>query len=382
MKEPANGFEFLEQLRQANGKPIQDYTRLSHYLDNKAREKGVPVHAQIELTPLCNFDCKMCYVHLNANQLNGRSVLSVDEWKELIHQAWEAGMLHTTLTGGECLAYPGFEDIYLYLHSLGCDVSVLTNGYLLNEKWIQFFADHKPLHIQVTLYGWNDDVYERVTGERAFSRVADNIRKAIDAGLSITVTVTPSTFLGEDVLETVRVAKKLCEDVTVSSALFTPREETGRSKQDDNAETDIYIRIYQLLNELDGRKTKEIDVDKLPPTGGEIPECVGCGLHCGGGRSSFVLNWKGIMMPCNRMSMIHADALSEGVPASWKKVNEAANNWPRVPECERCPYVKVCNNCAGNMLRFANPGELPVKLCEQTKQFVSHGVRTIPECEE
>ena len=380
MDEPVNGFDYLRQLREKNGKKTQNYRDLSRYLDFRAREKRVPIHGQFELTPLCNLSCKMCYVHLDPHQLNGRSVLPVETWKDLMYQAWSAGMIHVTLTGGECLVYPGFEELFLYLHGLGCDVSILTNGVLLDDRRIAFFKEHTPARIQITLYGWNDDVYERVTGRRAFRTVEENARKAIMAGLPVSLNVTPNNFLGEDVLETVRFAKSLAKGVTVNSAIFTPQEDTGRSAQRDDPEQELYLRIYQLIDELDGTEIRKIDESRLPPVGGSH-ECAECGLRCGGGRSSFVMNWKGEMLACNRMNMIHADALKDGFTAAWAKVNGEANSWPRVPECEECPYYQVCNNCMGNVLQYAEPGKQPVKLCEQTLYFVKNGVRHIPECE-
>ena len=167
MEERMDGFDLLERLREQNGKEVQRFSNLTRFLSFKAREKGIPFSGQFELTPLCNFDCKMCYVHLNPEQINGHSVLSVDSWKDIIHQAVEAGMVKAALSGGECLVYPGFKELFLYLHSLGCEVSVLTNGYLLDDDRIRFFQEHMPSRIQITLYGWNEDVYERVTGQRA-----------------------------------------------------------------------------------------------------------------------------------------------------------------------------------------------------------------------
>ena len=381
MTEPKNGFEFLKQLRENNGKQIQNFRALSHFLDSKAREKGVPINGQFELTPLCNFSCKMCYVHLNADQLNGRSVMTVSAWKNLMHQAWEAGMLHATLTGGECLAYPGFEELYLYLKELGCEVNILTNGYLLDEERIRFFTEHKPAILQITLYGWNDDVYERVTGRRAFRTVIENTRKAMEAGLPVTLNVTPNRYLGEDIFETIRLGHSLCKSFTVNSSVFDPREETGRSGQQDDPETEQYIQIYRLLNELNGREIREIDEDKLPPAGGPDHECAESGLRCGGGRSSFVMTWEGVMMPCNRMNMIRADAVKEGISKAWSIINQGVKTWPRVPECDGCPYNSVCNKCTAYLLRFAEPGKLPKELCERTKSFVRRGVCQIPECE-
>ena len=381
MTEPTNGFEYLELLREKNGKQLQTFKALSRFLDFKAREKNIPVFGQFELTPLCNFGCKMCYVHLNQEQLKGRAILTVDVWKDLIYQACKNGMIHATLTGGECLTYPGFDELFLYLQELGCEVGVLTNGFLLDEQRIGFFQEHRPSVIQVTLYGWNDDVYERVTGQRSFGIVVENTRKAIEAGLPVRVNITPSIYLGEDILETVRLGKSLSKAFMVSSGVFAPRKDTGRSQQQDNLETEMFIRIYQLIKEMDGDEVIEVDEDKLPPTGSACHECTEYGLQCGGGRSSFVITWEGVMIPCNRMDMIHADALNDGFPTAWKVINHGTNLWPRVPECKECPYNLVCERCTANQLRFAEPGKQPIELCERTKTFVRHGVRHIPDCE-
>ena len=382
MAEPSNAFDYLKQLRKQNGKEMQNYISLSRYLEDKAREKGVPVFGQFELTPLCNFSCKMCYVHLNADQLAGREILPVDTWKKLMRQAWDAGMIHVTLSGGECLTYPGFDELFLYLHSLGCDVAILTNGYLLDDNRIEFFKQHMVTQIQISLYGWNDDVYERVTGKRAFHTVIENARKAIEAGLPVKLITTPNRFLGEDVMETVRLGKSIQNSFSINSAVFPPREETGRSQQRDNPDTDQYIRIYKLLNELNGRETKEIDAEKLPPVGGPSHICDECGLLCGGGRSGFAVDWKGTMFPCNRLDMLKAYPLEVGFKEAWAYINQKVNNWPRVPECEGCVYRKVCMNCAGEMLQYTEPGKQPKELCEMMRYYVQHGIMRIPECEE
>ena len=381
MEEYANGFEFLESLKRQSGKQAPDYTLFSRYIAYKARKRGVPICGQFELTPLCNFNCGMCYVHLNPEQLHERDVLSVNEWKKLFSQAVEAGMYHANLTGGECLTYSGFDELFLYLHSLGCEVGVLTNGLLLDDKRIQFFREHMPSRIQITLYGWNDDVYERVTGRRVFNIVIENIRKAIDAGLPVALSITPCDLLGDDVLETIRVAKEICKSVTVNSCLFSPREETGRSDLLKNPQKEEYLKIYRLINELSGVETREIDEKELPPYGGDVHECKECGLQCGGGREAFVVDWKGTLMPCNRLDQIKAFPLEDGFKVAWMKINQAANSWPRVPECEGCAYRDVCSSCAADMLQYAPPGKQPIEICEQTKFFVRHGIRKIPECE-
>ena len=144
MAEIGTGIEYLQKLKKKNGRKMQGFSQFSEFLDVKAREKGIPITGQFELTPLCNFSCKMCYVHLTPEQMLNRNVLPVEIWKDLIHQAWKAGMVSATLTGGECLVYPGFDDLFLFLQSLGCEICILTNGFLLDDNRIHFFQQHKP----------------------------------------------------------------------------------------------------------------------------------------------------------------------------------------------------------------------------------------------
>ena len=381
MEEPRDGYEFLKQLEKEKGKELNRYREFNHFLDRKAREKGIPILGQFELTPLCNFSCKMCYVHLTKAQMQERNLLTVEDWKDLIHQAWKAGMIDATLTGGECLTYPGFKEIYLYLQSLGCEVSVLTNGALIDDDWIRFFQKNKPAGIQITLYGQNEEVYERVTGQRNFTKVTENIRKILAAGLPLDLAVTPSKYLGQDAFDTIRLAKTFNVNVSVNNALMSPREETGRSGQKDDSDIDFYVKLKSLLAGKEENEIQSVPEDRLPPIGGPVHECSQCGLQCGGGRSSFNIDWKGNMYPCNQLYMVKSFPLRTSFSEAWKQMNQIVERWPRVPECEGCAYESVCSNCAGQVIRFTKPGKQPFQLCERTRYLVQHGVLDIPGCE-
>lgn len=382
MGEPKNGFEYLKRRHEQEAEKSVRFDGFKRYLEVKARERGIPVTGQFELTPLCNFDCKMCYVHLQKDQLKTQTVLTAEQWKELIRQAWKMGMIRATLTGGECLAYPGFKEIYLYLHSLGCEVVVLTNGFLIDDEWVSFFREHPPAQIRITLYGYDDDTYEKVTGRRCFERIRTNILKLQDAGMPLTISVTPNRYLGEGIFETIRTAKKLSKSVLISNTLFTPRKETGRDEEEHRISDEDYVRMYTLLNSLDGKETIRIPKEELPPVGGPSHECSECGVECGAGRSSFNIDWKGTMHPCTRFYALEAFPVRDGFEKAWRSLNKEANSWPRVAECEGCAYASTCLRCPANMLAYEKPGVQPVKMCERMKYFVENGVWQIPECDD
>lgn len=379
MADHQSSYAFVESFRKdKNRQP--SFRDFSLYLENKARQQGVPLTGLFELTPLCNLDCRMCYVHLNAEQLRDRSVLKPDVWKSLMSQALDAGMMHAVLTGGECLAYPGFEEVYLHLHEHSCEVELLTNGVLLDEKRLEFLLKHRPTGIQITLYGCSEDVYERVTGHRVFTLVTDNIRRIMDAGLNLELMVTPSVHLGEDVLETYQLARELCPSVALNKYLYPPREDTGRSERQDNPDMDLIVRLYQLQSKLDGKTIRLIPEEQLPEPGGPPPDHPPKGLYCSAGRSCFSIDWEGFLYPCNHLRMIRENPLRDGFPAAWKSVNKQAENWKRELACETCPYLSVCNPCAATVRQHACPGSKPETWCKRTITLVRYGILNPPDC--
>ena len=211
--------------------------------------------------------------------------------------------------------------------------------------------------------------------------MAENIRNLISAGIQVTLSVTPNSCLGEDALETLRAAYSLTGNVIINPILSTPRKETGRTGTGDDADLDLYVRLYRLQAELKGESPLVDFNGDLPEAGGPCHGCAKHGIRCGGGRSNFAVNWKGIMTFCNSLECFQCDPLKEGFLSAWKKLNQAANDWPVAPECEGCAYRSVCISCAAYENQFAEPGKQPKELCERIKYLVRHGIRSIPVCE-
>ena len=81
-------------------------------LRDNARQSDTPSTGSFELTPLCNLNCRMCYVHLQDPSVKER-MLSGKQWISLIQEAIDEGMLFALLTGGEAMTHPDFWDIYM-----------------------------------------------------------------------------------------------------------------------------------------------------------------------------------------------------------------------------------------------------------------------------
>lgn len=142
---------------------MEDGTTIEQQMFTMATEKKVPLYGVLELLPLCNLNCDMCYVRMSREEMEqvGR-LRTMEEWTKTAEDMIKAGTLFVLLTGGEPLLYPHFRELYQKLRELGMIITINTNGTLINEAWADFFAENKPRRINITLYGASNETYERL----------------------------------------------------------------------------------------------------------------------------------------------------------------------------------------------------------------------------
>ena len=345
----------------------------NRYMETVARQKRIPLHGSFELTPLCNLDCKMCYVHLNGASFGSDRLIPVDRWKGLILEAHRAGMLYASLTGGECLTYPGFDELYLSLREAGVMPAILTNGLLLDEKRIEFFKKYPPSMIQVTLYGSSEDAYERVTGHRVFGRICHNIEMLRQARLRAHLAITPSAYMKDDARPLLETAKALGLPFGINAHLIPPREETGRAL--DDLSVGGYVEMYRAMKAQRGEELTPVDPVELPDVGGGAKEAYG--FQCGGGRSAFAIQYDGAMSPCSSMGEIRTYPVEEGFLNAWHRLNALVDAYPMPAECTGCAYKYNCLYCPA-VHKNARPGHCDPQICERTKRLIREGFMPLP----
>ena len=163
---------------------------LSHglaYLEDRfSRMRHRPVYGQIELTYRCDYNCAHCYC--KGSEDFSRE-LTTAEVKKIFDEIHRAGCFGLTLTGGDPLVRPDFQEIYAYARQKGFIVTVLTNGYRLNRKLSDYFTRYPPLSIDITVNSLNSLSYAKITGfpREALARVKSNIQYASRQGLAIII---------------------------------------------------------------------------------------------------------------------------------------------------------------------------------------------------
>ena len=332
--------------------------------------EDVPYTGSFEITPLCNLNCKMCYVHLSDSSVLER-ILSGEQWISIIEEAINQGMINALLTGGEAMMHPDFWKIYYYLTNNGISTRLKTNGLLLNRENIEKLTKYPPCIIDVSLYGCDRKSYKTVTGVDAYETVVGNIKMAIEAGLTLRIMVTPSSYMYPWIEKVIDLAKSFGVKVIVNSFLLPPNSDTKRNRKDFEL-TDVEIdHIQKIKNKVlySDEIIHEDNNNNLFGNFSKRPDVAECGLYCNGGRTGFAMNWDGTMGPCISFpkEIICANPLEDGFFSSWKIVNNSIKNYTIPEECFSCPANNKCHYCPTKHGKYAIKHSCDPDVCSYWK---------------
>lgn len=370
----------LEEWQRQGLHPNEIALRMRRFMEYKARMKAVPLRGTFELTPLCNLDCKMCYVHLTREQLKeqGSCLLTGEQWCGLIRQAIDMGMIEATLTGGEALLHPDFDEIFLLMEANHIKVNLKSNGLLLTKERVAFLKAHHLTSVQITIYGSDDESYEKVTGKRCFGAVCDAIELVKAADIPLEVIVTPNRYGLDNLEQLVRLVNSMGVQYSVNPGLIDPLEETGRSGDHHDLTLDQYIQLNKLMAELKGANLVPLCIDDIPTAGGTVCERVE-GMQCAAGRSVFSVAWNGQIHACRMLEKISFNGLVVPFDQAWKKINEAVKTYPFPSECVGCEFAMVCPSCVIQHEYGAEPGHANPAICQRARAMAAEGFYTMRE---
>jgi len=364
----------IDLLEDLDREGIEGYQRkqlADRFMMRKARMNGRPYCASFELTPLCNFNCKMCYMHLTEKQLSkeGR-LLSTDEWISIINQAVNAGVMAVDVTGGECLTHPGFKDIYRYLAGRGVRISVLTNGQLVTDEMIDFFKVYPPSVVQISLYGSSPEAYLHVTGRDAFQDVMDAIDRLKAANIPCKITMTPNRFMQNDTVQLLDLLHSLEVEYDIAFGTLSARPETERDIADYIVDNQVYREIKNLEMQYREQDRCNKPVDVIRPYAFRIKDEVEFkGLPCYAGGSSFHINWKGEMTPCIPYYSVAHSVLNGRLNEAWEWIKHMTAEYAYPDECKFCSYRDVCSVCPAERTAGILNGTVNPFVCKRCKEL-------------
>lgn len=344
-------------------------------LQAKAALAGIPILGTFELTPRCNFRCKMCYVRLTpAEMRNFGRERTAEEWLMLGQTAFDAGMTFLLLTGGEPLLRPDFPQIYEGLAKLGLSISLNTNGTLLSEEIRALFLRYPPAQVNITLYGTTRETYAKLCGKaEGFDLVNDALHwlKMQNILVNLNATLTPWNLSDWAAMEAFAASEQLNYRPTVYTFPPARRDSADNYARLSAEETGKMLAAKELA-----RKSPE-DIAQFLQTiekAASVPQkCAieGEPLHCFAGKSQFWVAWNGKMTPCGMLNCPQSDPFAASFNEAWEEIKAATAQIRLCPDCVICAHRKFCATCAA--VNHAETGSFsgrPEYMCRMTQAFL------------
>ena len=326
----------------------------TEYLYRKAAAAGIALSGTFELTPLCNMDCKMCYVRLTPHQLAGMGTLAdAAQWLKTAQEAKDAGMLYLLLTGGEPFVHPQIRTIMEGLHKMGFLITVNTNATLIDEATVAWLKNCPPVRVNISLYGASNETYARLCGNRVgFTQVTNAVRLLKQSGISIKLNCSLTPHNASDLEEMVRYAKENDLVIQVASYMFPPvrkdSTKTGENERFTPQEAAHYMHYADYLT-LGRESYLEIENTLSAP---EIREgCQGDGVRCRAGKCSFWITWQGDMTPCGMFpTQGSPNVFTTAFDQAWEQVKQQTAQIRLPAQCAGCSAQDTCRACAAMVI--------------------------------
>lgn len=355
---------------------------ISNRLLDRASELLIPLSGTFELSPICNFSCKMCYVRKTPSEVDRhpRPAVTKEHWLEIARQAKAAGMLYLLLTGGEPLLWPDFWELYQELTSMGFLVSINTNGSLIDDKVIERFLQNMPNRVNVTLYGASDETYKKLCGrDHVFQKVAEGIKKMQQAGIAVKVNCSLTPHNAGDLQKIVDYTSENDLLLSVNTYMFPPIRRdikyTGDNQRFTPEEAARYNLEYYRLQygeEPYRNYLHSIRQGAVPPPGLD-EECIDSqdgSIRCRAGNASFWITWDGYMTPCGMMPHPKVELRDRDFIDGWHELTEISRQAVLSGICHNCPDQRLCHSCAAMAIAETGSTEgIPKYLCKMVEAY-------------
>lgn len=335
-----------------------DLTSAEKRIRQIADIKKIPIAGTFELTPLCNMDCRMCYVRMSKKELDctGDRLRTAEEWIELGRQAVAEGMMFLLLTGGEPFLYPEFIKVYHELRNMGLVIMINSNGTLLTEEILDELKANKPRRINLSMYGSSNEVYaDLCNNPHGFTQLMRAVDQFMDNGIDIRFNMAITPWNKDDFENMVKIALERNVPVSIANYIFPANRRDLTIEQSEKHRFSAELAGRYCMDILDFYKSEEeifkIAKSKLETISKPInkPEIQPCGFWCRAGQSSFWTTWNHRIMACGMIQQPSVD-YNHNFKDAWQSIRSKMQEIYLCSECYDCEKRGVCQTCAAAML--------------------------------
>jgi len=154
-----------------------------------------PIGGKFEITYACNLRCGFCYTDSPRHTLQRTPELSDEQWREVVRQSLDLGIVEAVVTGGEPFLRRDLTlGIVETLADSGVGVTLNTNGWFVDEEVARRLGQLSGVTAHVSLDGSRPGLHDASRGvPGSWRRAVEGIDRLLGAGVGVCIVhvVTP-----------------------------------------------------------------------------------------------------------------------------------------------------------------------------------------------
>ena len=318
-----------------------------------------PIGAKLELTYACNLRCGFCYTDSPRHTLQRTPELGDEEWREVVRQSLELGIVEAVVTGGEPFLRKELTlGVIETLAEAGVGVTLNTNGWFVDEEVAARLGALRGVTAHVSLDGARAGLHDSSRGvPGSWRRAIEGIDRLLGAGVGVCVVhvVTP------DNADAVPEFLEQMWALGVPWARVTPVVVTGAAARGGDWEISRGA-LEDAVDEFRRQHGSAMRIVLQPGTGGSIT------LQGREAPGSYLVRPNGDVRPDSMRPFSFGNAARDGVAACWaamregwddERINRWADSLKRPADLAKSDLVAYLDDeipVAGGSSATATPG--------------------------
>lgn len=293
------------------------------------KEKSIPISVIIELTRNCNVSCCHCY------NLKDNAEISFTQIKDIARQLRQAGTLFLSLTGGEIFTKHDIFDICFYLRQSGFDLSIFTNGTLINQSNIKLIRELNLSEVGISIQGASAKTHDRITGSGgSFAKSIEAISLLKNAQIPVNLKCTLMKENFAEYKQVIGLANQLGVSYIIDP-IVSPKDDGSKDILTHrlNAEQLAVFYSDELLKQKSVVKQDQIDDSFICPAGSVMAS----------------ISAKGDVYPCIQLPEKIGNVFETDFKDIWanSKFLTQLRKKIDIEQCNNCRIASLCTRCPG-----------------------------------
>ena len=293
----------------------------------------------------CNFSCDHCSQARLREIEKNEDVMTTEEMIAAIKKCLDFGALSIDFIGGESLLYKDFDKLVEACNPSRTFITMVTNGYMLNEKMIKHLIDIGVDKLNISIDSWYPEEHDKMRGVKGAHKKAFN---------SIELCRKLGMFVD---LETV-----VFRDYTKSDSFMKVVEYCMKNKVRLVMVAAVPLGSWEgnydmLISEEDNRRMKELH-QKYPWI---TRNCVGQkNAGCPAGYELLSISSNGDVQPCDFIRISFGNIKTDSLASIVKKVEKLHWFNGKFKGCitaENRVFIEECLSKTWKAERYPTPAE-------------------------